>query len=118
MHSQQDISHTHFDEIEIKTEDELNSSCDIISKNVDIDQLNLKEQQKKRYDQDTRHRGVLAKWVMFVVSIWLFLVMALLFTNCFLSERLDTAIIIALLTTTTINILGLPLIILRNLFRN
>lgn len=105
-----------FDDISINN-DITDSSCGIIP-STDIDSMNLSDQKKERYKQDTRHRHILSCWVMFVVSIWLFLVMTLLFLNGPENLGLNDGVMITLLGTTTINILGLPLIILKSLFKS
>ncbi|MDH6305182.1 hypothetical protein M2459_002279 [Parabacteroides sp. PF5-5] len=107
-----------FNELEISSDISDRSSDVVNTPSSDIDLLNLDDQRKERYKQNTRHRGILSKWVMFVVSIWLLLVMCLLFLNKPLGLDLEGDVIKTLLTTTTINILGLPLIILRSLFKN
>lgn len=53
---------------------------------------------------------------MVVVSFWLFLVVGIVFLCGFAVMNLEASVIIALLTTTTANILGLPLIILQGLY--
>lgn len=55
-------------------------------------------------------------WVRWVVSIYLAVVGFILLVLLFGEGNLDTSVIIALLTTTTINILGLPWLIIRSLF--
>lgn len=65
----------------------------------------------RRFNQDTKNRSVLALWTFRIISVWLIAVVALLGFN-FLSN----AVCITLLTTTTINIIGLPAIVLRGYF--
>lgn len=55
-------------------------------------------------------------WVRWVVSIYLAVVGFILLVLLFGEGNLDTSVIIALLTTTTINILGLPWLIIRSFF--
>lgn len=70
----------------------------------------------ERYTDTSSLRRRTAKWVMWIVSLWLlgtFLVVLL----CGLKRlNLSTEVLIALLTTTTANILGLPYIILQGLY--
>lgn len=72
----------------------------------------LSDAKNDRYLSDTRDRKWLSRWVAIVVSLWLLLVYLLLLQKSPLS---DTVLIITL-TTTTIKILGLPLVVLLNLF--
>lgn len=65
----------------------------------------------RRFNQDTKNRSVLALWTFRIISVWLIAVVALLGFN-FLSD----AVCITLLTTMTINIIGLPAIVLRGYF--
>lgn len=53
---------------------------------------------------------------MVAVSLWLLLVVGIVFLCGFAVMSLEASVIIALLTTTTANILGLPLIILQGLY--
>lgn len=90
-------------------------SEDIINDNVndDIDP----DLENKRYGEDTRHRSKLVNWVIVLVSGWMLFVASILFLNKVYELELNTEIIITLLTTTTINILGLPIIVLKGLFK-
>lgn len=55
-------------------------------------------------------------WVKWVVSIYLGFIAIILFILVCGIGNLENSVIIALLTTTTINILGLPLMIIKSLF--
>lgn len=82
---------------------------------VDVDANTLKEQIKIRYVHDTKHRKILVIWMIATVSIWLVFtgtIVALEFRKGQLSDN----VLIALLTTTTANVLGLAVIVLRGLF--
>lgn len=71
----------------------------------------LEQQKNRRYGQDTSHRHTLIVWVMIIIPVWLAVVLLIVtFTE------IDPSVKIALLGTTTINVLGLPLIVLRGLF--
>lgn len=59
-------------------------------------------------------RKVLAYWSFGIISAWIILVAIVLFDNKCL--ELSENIIITMLVTTTANILGLPIIVLKNLF--
>lgn len=69
----------------------------------------------KRYQQDTSDRRWLAIWTAAVVTLWLGVVLVILFKNKWL--RLSDAVIITLLGTTTLNVLGLSFIVLRGHFK-
>lgn len=56
-------------------------------------------------------------WVRYVVSGYLIFVGGVLIVLVGGWGHLDSAVIIALLTTTTVNVLGLPYIIVRSLFK-
>lgn len=75
----------------------------------------MQELQAKRYASDTKDRKWLAFWAAFVVTGWLTFVTYLLLKNdkhYFLSDT----VLVALLGTTTLNILGLTFIVLRGHF--
>lgn len=59
-------------------------------------------------------RKYLAYWSFGIISVWIVIVAIILFDNKCL--ELSENIIITMLVTTTANILGLPIIVLRNLF--
>ena len=82
----------------------------------DIDAWDLGKQQSIRYDQDTEERKLLSHWVMWVVSVWLFLVLAAIVFNKFFCLGIEPSVSLMLLGTTTVNILGLAFIVLRGLF--
>jgi hypothetical protein len=69
----------------------------------------------KRFSDNTENRKGLAKWTTWVVTVWLFLVLAILFFNStFIC--LSDSVLIALLGTTTVNVLGLSYIVLKGYF--
>ena len=75
----------------------------------------MKELEVEKFDSDIKDRKWLAKWSAFVFSIWLILVVVILFLNkCLLN--LSDAVLMTLLGTTTLNILGLSFIVLRGHF--
>lgn len=91
-----------------------NKDIDIDSDELDI-QKELKRLEIKKFGSDITDRKWLAIWSAFVVSIWLILVVVILFLNkCFLD--LSDAVLMTLLGTTTLNILGLSFIVLRGHF--
>ena len=82
----------------------------------DYDQLS-KKLRNDRYEEDTRHRRNLSTWATVVVSVWLISVLLILTFN---TRYLDLSnnVMIALLSTTTLNVLGMMFIVLRGLFEN
>jgi hypothetical protein len=88
----------------------------MLDSSEDYDKYGIKWQHTKRFAEDTKHRKGLIRWVKIVVSIWLGLVLFVVTFNDLLHFRLHDGVLIALLTTTTINILGLAYIVLQGLF--
>lgn len=88
-------------------------------KKAEAQEKNLENRQKeseiKRFDQDTNHRGGLAIWAAVIVSIWLFCVLDIV-AKSKKEYDLSETIIVTLLTTTTLNVLGLMVIVLNDLF--
>ncbi|MFP9098905.1 hypothetical protein ACLI09_07615 [Flavobacterium sp. RHBU_24] len=74
------------------------------------------EAELERYNQDTTHRKGLVTWAATVVSLWLLCVLITLSLNTYILKLSDT-IMVALLSTTTVNVLGLMIIVLNDLFR-
>lgn len=85
---------------------------------IDTDSFGLKSQESIRYRQDTKERRLLSHWVIVVVSVWLFLTIAILALNRLLRFNLSDTVCCMLLGTTTANILGLAFIVLKGLFPN
>lgn len=75
----------------------------------------LKEAELNRYNQDTQHRGNLSVWAGALVSFWLVSVLLILVGNNS-SYKLHDSVLITLLGTTTLNVLGLMVIVLSDLF--
>jgi len=76
---------------------------------------------KKKLENDITENELNLKkgicgWVKWVVSIYLSFIAFVLLVLVFGEGNLENSVIIALLTTTTINILGLPLMIIKSLF--
>jgi hypothetical protein len=55
-------------------------------------------------------------WVKWVVSVYLIFIAYILLLLVLNEGKLESSVVIALLTTTTINILGLPYMIIKSLF--
>ncbi|MBF9253072.1 hypothetical protein I2I11_07195 [Pontibacter sp. 172403-2] len=87
---------------------------------IDSDELEAQKVQKAleadRYSSDTRDRKWLAIWTAVIVSIWLLVVLLILVLNAKWQLGLHDAILVALLGTTTLNVLGLSFIVLRGHF--
>ena len=81
----------------------------------DIDKDTLKVQVNDRYRQDTKLRKIFSIWTFVIISTWIVATFVLLFFNSKL--EIDNSVYIALLTTTTANIIGLPLVVLKGLFK-
>lgn len=101
-----------FDNIELP-EDE-NTSTNHVQ---DVDKSPLEEQIKERYKQNTHHRFVLVKWMMWIVGGWLFITAGIVITQLCIKKGLSDTILCTLLSTTTINVLGLAVIVLKGLFK-
>jgi len=84
----------------------------------DYDKHDLEWQKTKRFAEDTNHRKWLIFWVKCVVSLWLLCVIIVVAFNSIFQFNLNDSVLIALLTTTTVNILGLAFIVLTGLFKN
>lgn len=70
----------------------------------------------QRYSDTSSLRILTAYWVMIVVSLWLLGAFVVVLLCGLKVLTLSTEVLIALLTTTTANILGLPYIILQGLY--
>jgi hypothetical protein len=94
------------------------------NRDLDIDSDDLKEQIKlkqlesKRYSSDTFDRKWLAIWTAVIVSIWLGFVLYILIKNEKNLICLSDTVLVALLGTTTLNVLGLSFIVLRGHFNS
>ena len=77
------------------------------------EQLAIKqaEAERRRFEEDTKNRKVLAYWTFGIITGWLIAVVVLLACNF-----LPTTVYVTLLTTTTVNIIGLPAIVLHGYF--
>lgn len=87
--------------------------------NLNPDKFNEKEQlaikqaeaERRRFEEDTKNRKVLAYWTFGIITGWLVAVVGLLAFNF-----LPPTVYVTLLTTTTVNIIGLPAIVLHGYF--
>lgn len=85
---------------------------------VDIDELSMSEQKRMRYEQDTHFRKHFANWVMIVIPAWLLFVILILAGCGSGLLYIDSTVLVTLLTTTTVNVLGLAYIVLKDIFHN
>jgi len=98
------------------------SSSGARNKDIDIDSDELDAQKKLkaleafRYSSDTRDRKWLALWTAIVVTLWLTVVLLILIFNKRWQLDLHDTVLVALLGTTTLNVLGLSFIVLRGHF--
>ena len=106
-----------FDEFYIDRESFISRNNIRGKREEDYDKHNIKWQKAKRFAEDTKHRRGLVLWVKYVVSFWLFGVLSVVSLNSLLHFELSENVLIALLTTTTVNILGLAYIVLKGLFK-
>lgn len=81
-----------------------------------VDDMSMSQQRKNRFSQDTLYRKYLANWVMFIVPVWLIFVITILVLCGGNVLVLKDEVLIALLATTTINVLGLAYIVLKGIF--
>nr|DAN71207.1 MAG TPA: hypothetical protein [Caudoviricetes sp.] len=70
----------------------------------------------ERYKDTSQLRRHTGYWVMIVVSQWLFVVICLVILVGLRSLELTDSVIITLLGTTTVNIIGLPFVLLKGLY--
>ncbi len=78
--------------------------------------MTMDDQQAWRYGQDTRERHSFSSWVRWVNSIYLLTILLMVLAAGRGWIILSDGIILALLGTTTANVLGLAYIILHGLF--
>lgn len=96
------------------------SSEEIRKKDENLQKKKI-EMEAAKLDNVAKHKEIQLKeeicyWVKWVVSIYLAVVGFILFVLIFGEGKLESSVTIALLTTTTINILGLPWLIIRSLY--
>lgn len=83
----------------------------------DLLNYRLKNAELERFLKDTSLRSDLVYIFSVIIFLWLSSVVTILyFNNNVLNLGLSDNVLIALLSTTTINVIGMMLIILRNLF--
>lgn len=85
----------------------------ILQKPDALEEIDPPTERYKDTSQLRRHTGY---WVMIVVSQWLFIVICLVILVGLKSLKLNDSVIITLLGTTTVNIIGLPFVLLKGLY--
>lgn len=85
---------------------------------TDVDKSSIEEQILVRYKMNTEYRKKFSEWVIYIIPIWLGLVLFVFVLHGARLLRFESAEIVALLATTTANVLGLAFIVLRGFFGN
>ena len=98
-------------------EDE-NAKLDPDNKLGSVDESSLEDQRRARYIMNTRFRSEFSYWVMVLIPAWLFMVLVIIILQGFRVIRLDSTETVALLATTSANVLGLAYIVLKGFFGN
>lgn len=93
--------------LNLSPKDKPNDDSDILSKDA---------QYYLRFKQDTEQRRWLVIWMMFVISVWLLITLFIVAFNKPFCFNISDSVLTVLLATTTANVLGLPFIILKDLF--
>ncbi|MBQ0082577.1 MAG: hypothetical protein KBT41_04775 [bacterium] len=90
-----------------------------IENKIDIDTKNEVNRKLRLYNDDLEkanaHRHTLVVWMIIVVSVWLAFTAGIVIAQLIMYKLTD-AVLCALLTTTTVNVLGLAVIVLKGLF--
>ena len=81
-----------------------------------VDDSSLEEQKRARYEMDTQFRSEFSYWVMIIIPVWLVLILVIVFLQGFRIFRLSPTETVALLATTSANVLGLAYIVLKGFF--
>jgi hypothetical protein len=82
------------------------------------EQIKLKKLESDRYSSDTKDRKWLAIWTAVIVTLWLSTVLGILIFNEQKLICLSDTVLVALLGTTTLNVLGLSFIVLKGHFNS
>jgi hypothetical protein len=78
--------------------------------------LRAKELLNEITESELKLKKGICVWVKWVVSIYLIFIACILLLLVLSEGKLESSVVIALLSTTTINILGLPYMIIKSLF--
>ena len=91
---------------------------DVANSNLNPDEESIEHQRIVRYGNDTEQRKILVYWVIWLTSIYLGVILIVLM---FVGGGLFTfndGVLVTLLATTTATVLGLPLVVLKGLFKD
>lgn len=84
----------------------------------DYDKMPKEDQERLRYGQDTKFRKIFSNWVIWLDSIYLAIILAVVILyGLGLFSNMNSTVMVTLLGTTTANVLGLAAIILNGLFK-
>lgn len=110
--SSQSDSFASEEEIFFSIDRDIDAATEITVQERKLTKLELK---LKRFESDTELRNLLAKVFTIVIAFWLLSVLYVI-TGNYLKYHLSDSVVITLLTTSTVNVIGMMLIILNNLF--
>lgn len=98
------------------TIEDINPESNIPETMHNPDEDSLSTQKKARFKQDTEFRKHFSIWVMIIVPVWLVLTLVVLVLTGLEITIYSEGVLVALLATTTANVLGLAFIVLRGMF--
>lgn len=92
--------------------EEQKESAEILSKDARIDKW------IEVYDKlgDIKLKRLYGVWILILLSFWILYMVVFSFFQLYVTSPISDAVFITLITTTTANIIGLPIIILNHLF--
>lgn len=95
-----------------KEDEEQKESAEILLKDSEIEKV------VKVYDRfsDIKLKKLYGKWILGLLCAWVLFVIVFSFFQLYVCKRVSDEVFITLITTSTANIIGLPWIILNNLF--
>ena len=99
----------------LNDDDKSSKEEEIFKGKTDYRKRTSKSLKNNRYRLNTNLRFILAGWTVLVVTVWLWKVLEILVNN---NERycLSDSVLFTLLATTTVNVLGIIFIVLKDLF--
>lgn len=102
------------DEVAIKSESVLTDSD--LDKAFKAKELEEKDEFLKDHKQDREQRKTFSTWIFFFMCVYMFLSIVIVFCCGFEWMRLDNSVLIALLTTTLANVIGVFNFVAKYLF--
>jgi len=87
----------------------------VFTKSQDYQKKTFSDLYNKRYNLNTKLRSFLSLWAVAAVSFWLYSVVQILHNND-QDYCLSDSVLITLLTTTTVNVIGILLIVMHDIF--